>query len=54
MERLERQATFKFRAFWSVRGGKGLKHYLNHLPKMYAYGEDVLVHPYIFIPGTAG
>jgi hypothetical protein len=25
LERLEGQATFKFRAFWSVRGGKGLK-----------------------------
>jgi hypothetical protein len=24
LERLERQATFKSRALWSVRGGKGL------------------------------
>jgi hypothetical protein len=24
LERLEGQATFKFRAFWSVRGGKSL------------------------------
>ena len=28
LERLGRQATFKFRALWSVRDGKGLKHSL--------------------------
>jgi hypothetical protein len=26
LERLEGQATFKFRAFWSVRGDKGLNY----------------------------
>jgi hypothetical protein len=29
LERLEGQETFKFRAFWSVRGGKGLNIYGN-------------------------
>jgi hypothetical protein len=37
LERLEGQATFKFRAFWSVRGGKGLK-----LHSMAAYNSKHL------------